>query len=432
MTYITDERLKNYLDTNQLHREQMCVAILKIDKRYTNVQPRHPRGGPDGGHDIDATFQGEQKAFGAIGFVNQATDGQKDKKKAKKKFADDLNSALAAEPDLKAFVFFTNVNLTVSEKEGLVATAKSKGIAHCEIIDRERMRLVLDAPDGLSIRVQYLNISMSEAEQATFFARWGDDIQSVIAEGFGEVKAALNRIQFLHEMRSPLESLAVRLELEREYDGAEIGHFRVFASLTPKELRDGLFMVTFGTTDRAERGKAKSVTDLAAMPSGIAHGVMGASWEHRVPQTGAENASQEAEQENTKDGADKRIGGFYGAGQKSVRFVDAKFGYCGGLFLLGPYLRLSDLDGCSLALIVNRSLADKVKAIHIYGNEYKLGHYGSGKFRVDIRARTRVPLLFTPQELSDEWVRIMSDFGPFRIWFSRMTPTRLFEPGKLG
>src|SRR5436189_159316 len=190
MTYTTDERLKNYLDTNQLQRERMCLAILAIDKRYTNVKPRHPRGGRDRGRDIDATFQGEQKAFGAIGFVNQASDGQEDKKKAKKKFAHDLNSALAAEPDLKAFVFFTNVNLTVSEKEGLVATAKSKGIAHCEIMDRERMRIVLDGPDGLSIRFQYLNIHMSEAEQATFFARWGDDIQSVIAEGFGEVKAA--------------------------------------------------------------------------------------------------------------------------------------------------------------------------------------------------------------------------------------------------
>jgi hypothetical protein len=31
-------------------------------------------------------------------------------------------------------------------------------------------------------------------------------------------------------------------------------------------------------------------------------------------------------------------------------------------------------------------------------------------------------LLFTPEELSDGWVRIMSDSGPFRIRFSEMTP----------
>jgi hypothetical protein len=271
---------------------------------------------------------------------------------------------------------------------------------------------------------------MSEAEQATFFARWGDDIQSVIAEGFGEIKTALNRIQFLHEMGSPLESLLVKLELDREYDGDEIGHFRFFASLSLREPQDGLFMVTFGTTDRADRSKAESVTDLAAMPSGIAHGVMGARWERRIPQRNAENSSPEAEQGHTEDGADeRRIGGFIGIGQKSVRFVDAKLGYGGGLFRFGPYLRLSYIDGCSLALFLNRSLADKVKAIHIYGNEYKFGEYGSGAFRVDTPIKEFQPhLFFTPEELSDEWVRIMSGLGPFRIRFSDMTPLRLFEP----
>ena len=44
MPYQTDERLKSYLDTNQLHREQMCRALLSIDKRFTDVRPRHPRG----------------------------------------------------------------------------------------------------------------------------------------------------------------------------------------------------------------------------------------------------------------------------------------------------------------------------------------------------------------------------------------------------
>jgi hypothetical protein len=270
---------------------------------------------------------------------------------------------------------------------------------------------------------------MSEAEQATFFALWGDDIQSVIAEGFGEIKTALNRIQFLHEMRSPLESLLVRLELDREYDGDEIGHFRFFAGLSLSEPQDGLFMVRFGTTDRADRSKAKSLTDLAAMPSGIAHGVMGARWERRIPQRDAENSLREPEQEDTEDGAEKRIGGFTGIGQKRVRFVGAAFGYGGCLFRFGPYLRLSDIDGCMLGLFLNRSLAEKVKVIHIYGNEYKLGEYGSGAFRIDTGFKKFQPdLLFTPEELADEWVRIMSGFGPFRIRFSEMTPVRLFQP----
>jgi hypothetical protein len=87
MPYETDERLKGYLDTNQLRREQMCLAILAIDRRFTNVKPRQPRGGPDGGRDIEATLQGSQKVFGAVGFVNQANDSDQHKNAAKGKFA---------------------------------------------------------------------------------------------------------------------------------------------------------------------------------------------------------------------------------------------------------------------------------------------------------------------------------------------------------
>jgi len=54
MVYETDERLKSYLDTNQMAREQMCLAVMANDRRFSNVQPRHPRGGPDGARDIRA------------------------------------------------------------------------------------------------------------------------------------------------------------------------------------------------------------------------------------------------------------------------------------------------------------------------------------------------------------------------------------------
>ena len=48
----------------------MCRAILAIDKRFSDVRPRHPRGGPDGGRDIEAVYRGDQITFGAVGFVN--------------------------------------------------------------------------------------------------------------------------------------------------------------------------------------------------------------------------------------------------------------------------------------------------------------------------------------------------------------------------
>jgi hypothetical protein len=94
MPYETDQRLKNYLDTNQMHREQMCLAVMAIDKRFSNVRPRHPRGGPDGARDIEAVFNGVQRVFGAVGFVNQATDSETHKTSATTKFNDDLTAGV--------------------------------------------------------------------------------------------------------------------------------------------------------------------------------------------------------------------------------------------------------------------------------------------------------------------------------------------------
>src|SRR5882724_10258259 len=120
MPYATVERLKGYLDTNQLSREQMCRAILGIDRRFSAVHPRHPRGGPDGGRDIEAVYKQEQKAFGAVGFVNQANDSKDQKKQIYKKFKADIKSALSSEQKPDVFVFLTNVNLTIGEKDDLI------------------------------------------------------------------------------------------------------------------------------------------------------------------------------------------------------------------------------------------------------------------------------------------------------------------------
>jgi len=65
--------LKDHLNTNQAKRERMCLEILSVQDDYSDVRPRLPKGGPDGGRDL----QGSHKAnllFGAVGFVNDATD----------------------------------------------------------------------------------------------------------------------------------------------------------------------------------------------------------------------------------------------------------------------------------------------------------------------------------------------------------------------
>src|SRR5262249_42588859 len=142
-------------------------------------------------------------------------DSAEQKKTITKKFTDDLDAALGAEPKPGAFVFFTNINLSIGEKEELTGVARSRGMSYAEIFDRERIRIVLDSTDGFAIRFQYLAISLSDAEQASFFGRWGDDIQSLIATGFQRVEASLERILFLQEVSNFLSTLFVRFELDR-------------------------------------------------------------------------------------------------------------------------------------------------------------------------------------------------------------------------
>jgi hypothetical protein len=75
----TDQRLRSWLDTNQLGRERLCQAILALDERFTSVRPRQPRGGSDKGRDLEAQFLDGRGVFGAIGFQNSVSDSQSER-----------------------------------------------------------------------------------------------------------------------------------------------------------------------------------------------------------------------------------------------------------------------------------------------------------------------------------------------------------------
>lgn len=150
-------------------------------------------------------------------------------------------------------MFFTNLNFTSGEKDALIAEARQAGITYCDIFDRERIRITLDSPDGFSIRFQYLGLPLSEEEQASFFARWGDDIQSLVASGFQRLERTLDRILFLQEATDVLTELTFFFELDREHLAREIGHFRAFCIMHLKEIKHDIFVVLFGSSDKADR-----------------------------------------------------------------------------------------------------------------------------------------------------------------------------------
>jgi hypothetical protein len=427
MPYETDERLKSRLDTNQLSRERMCLAVMAIDRRFSDVRPRHPRGGPDGARDIDATFKGVQRVFGAVGFVNQANDSDQHKKAAQDKFKDDLSAALEQQPKPQVFIFFTNVNLTLGEKDDLVQIAQEQGMAHSEIFDRERLRVALDSPDGLGIRFQYLDLPLSEPEQAAFFSRWGDDIQGVIASGFNNVQASLNRILFLHEAQMPLKDFTLILDLDREYSGDEVGHFRAFALVFLKGPFEEhkIISMLFGATDNSTRLQAENSGQLSKQNSGIKIGVCGAQWEAKV------SDRQRAENIDPLGGRliYQRTSTSTAAGRHTLDRIVIQYSNDFLVrFAVGP--RLLDMDDCRLILELNRSLADKLKTIRIYANEYQLAQIARSICRIEQpHQQPEIPLIFSDEELSDSWVTVRpTEASAFHIRFAEQTPRRFFSP----
>ncbi len=422
MPYETDERLKSYLDTNQLGREQMCLAVLAIDKRFSDVRPRHPRGGPDGGRDIEAVFKQAQLAYAAVGFVNQANDSNKHKKRINAKFSEDLASALGADLKPEVFVFFTNLNFTIGEKDALIAEARKAGITYCDIFDRERIKISLDSPDGFAIRFQHLGLPLSDEEQASFFARWGDDIQSLVASGFQRLERTLDRILFLQEANDVLMELTFLFELDREYLASEIGHFRAFCLMNLKEIKHDIFGVLFGSSDKKDRMSPVDCRYQRVLP-GIAYGISRGQWEQQMHLEGDDASSGSADDQEKY----QQVGWSSAIGMEKVRFVQARYAH-DQFIRISPRLVLKDLDQAMFMPVLNRSLAGKLKAIHVYANGYKLKDIQREDCDIDATDYDpKVPVEFTEDELDDPWVRIRPAFAShFLLGFYEQTPKKQF------
>jgi hypothetical protein len=212
---LTDERLRNWLDGNQPQRERLCLALLALDSRYAQAVPRRPRGGPDGGRDIEALFEARSAIWGSVGFRNAVRDSAADKRWVRRKFTEDVRKAKRRNKALDHFIFFTNVDLTPAENTALQSVARKCGMAFCDIYYRERIRMLLDSAEGLALRYQYLGVEMSAVEQAAFFAKFGDSIQRLLELRFAEFDRRLDRLEFYGECLRPTRKIGLRLTLRK-------------------------------------------------------------------------------------------------------------------------------------------------------------------------------------------------------------------------
>jgi hypothetical protein len=337
----TDERLRHWLDTDQLSRERLCQAVLSLDKRFHDVRPRHPGGGPDGGRDLEAVFQDGRQAFGAVGFINSATDSQSEKTEAARKFRADLARALEAANDLKVFVFFTNVALTIGEKDSLLEHAKENGIDVVDVFDRERLRIALDAPEALGIRYEYLSLPLSEAEQAAFFAHWGNGLENLITESMRGVDSRLGRLEFFQEQTRPLSRLSFHFKLNPAMPRAEMLHFRAMMNITLPPMVP-INRLCIGVCDGIGRLNDSRPSDASAV-----YGISWAEGPEKMPRILGE----------TMSGRLEPLSQIVGMARGDPFFHEP---------ILGK--TVTDLDGSMVVFFANKPLADVIQQVLVCAN----------------------------------------------------------------
>ena len=148
-----------------------------------------------------------------VGFRNGGGRDEESSKWAEQKFKDDLDGALREKPNLRGFVFFTNVDLTPTRCENLCLYGRQKGVKEVAIFDFERLRHVLDSPEGLIVRLQYLDIEMSKEEQLGLIHKFGENFHSVMSSRFDRVESTLVRMERFLDFQKPI--LRVDIYVER-------------------------------------------------------------------------------------------------------------------------------------------------------------------------------------------------------------------------
>lgn len=414
MPYETDNRLRSYLGTDSSKKEQMCLALLKNDRRFTNVTPRQPYGGPDDGRDIEALFKDRDKTFGAVGFVNNANDSPSQKKNIKKKFKSDLSRALDVDNSVKVFIFFTNILFSVGEKDFLIQSAKDAGVSTCEIWDRERLRVELDTPDGFCIRFQYLGIPLSEEEQASFFSRWGDDIQSIISTGLQKLDEKLNHIIFYQIANEVLQNLSITIKLNRVYQAEEIGHFRIFSSFNITQPHSPIDKIILGASDKSYRMMPESSNYKKEQQSGIKYGICRGAWERYHGGRG-ELIS---------------ISPCAAIGMDEVEKISLWYNKDGFIIRYPNNISIIDINKSYFIFFVNKSISKCIESIIISANKYIIEKIYNDSFLIDESdiISEPTPVQFSEEEMNDPWVRIRPSDGNslFKIDFHKKIPQRIF------
>ena len=167
----TWNRLREW-DRGQADSERLASRLLAT-QGFEAIDPSHPLGGRDGGMDIKCRRDGDA-CIVCVYFPR----GQKAFSETLEKFKDDYGKT--ASSGAQGFVFFTNQELTLSERSQLEDHSSSRWI---EIFHLERIASCLDSPNGYGLRLEFLQIEMTKEEQISFI----NDRDQILADIYAAV-----------------------------------------------------------------------------------------------------------------------------------------------------------------------------------------------------------------------------------------------------
>jgi hypothetical protein len=166
MTDRWDETWRRLRDwTNGQPRAERLAAQILVAEGYTNIDPSHPLGGPDGGKDAIASRNGERWIMAAY-----LPFGQQSPTVIRNKFIEDLTGV--ARNGAVGMAFVTNQAITLGQRDELTEAAAATAV---DIFHLERVTVILDRPDMHAVRAQFLEIeapaAASDEAELLFAAR---------------------------------------------------------------------------------------------------------------------------------------------------------------------------------------------------------------------------------------------------------------------
>lgn len=172
-------------DKGQTPSERLAAVLLN-SQGYTDVDPSHPLGGPDGAKDI-LLQKDELSMIAAVYFPR----GAKSFSETKNKFQDDIVGI--AKNSASGIVFFTNQELKLSERrelQNLISQDKVLDLYHIE-----KICTLLNSPEYYGVRQEYLEIEMTNSELVALYSQRDKQHLADLASMSDKLDSALAKIE---------------------------------------------------------------------------------------------------------------------------------------------------------------------------------------------------------------------------------------------